>query len=229
MECMNAQARSAPSSPRLMMNDLDPASPEVPSSRAPQVESALGMSHAPAQTNTEHVALGRSSSPTRQQDPGRPAKVSAVSSLTASLAALAGIRTREEAAEQSRSDSPSSRVRVQAGLRRHSFESSLAARQKHAHSLVPAQHGATGAASGQAGDEPTRDQLDKNEGKSAARGVVSDGVGKHVRGGKGSKPGTAGRPHSRPHSLDDERLRDMQSGQQPPFDVDKLPLHDDPD
>ena len=207
---MNVQARSAPSSPRLMMDDLHVTSEH---------------------SSTECGASVRSSSPPGQKDPDRPSKASAVSSLTASLAALAGIRTREEAAEQSRSDSPSSRARAQAGLRRHSFESSLAARQKHARSSpIATQHGTSGAASSQSiAKRFARDQQpEANRDLPASGSLLSDGTGQHGQSSKGSKPGSAGRSRSRPHSLDDTRLRDMPSGKQLLFDVDQLPLQDDP-
>ena len=54
---------------------------------------------------------------------------SAVSSLTASLAALAGIRSREDRAEEGRSGSPPNRRQTQPrGSRRHSYDGTAASR-----------------------------------------------------------------------------------------------------
>ncbi|KAK9844331.1 hypothetical protein WJX74_000895 [Apatococcus lobatus] len=218
------KARSAPSSPRLMTTGLYPASPEVPSMA--QMKLAVGMNHPPTAVSPGHSPLfGRvDGSDSAGSSP------SAVSSLTASLAALAGIRTREDKAEQSRSDSPSLRGSSRAGLRRHSFESSVAARQTYAPSHVSPRPGKSSASGRRAGVDRLSETSQPHKAHGdlhAASSMFPDGVDRQQRSSRGhvlvsEEHCNKNQPSGKQHSTDAAQAR------QQPFDVDQLPLQDDP-
>ena len=218
---VHMQARSAPSSPRLMTTGLYPASPELPS--LAQVESAVGNSHQPDAVSTDHSALFGRDGPDRSSNP------SAVSSLTASLAALAGIRTREESAERSRSNLPSARAGAQAGLRRHSFESSMAAQQKHGRSRVPAQPGTVGAASSEGSSQLTDSTQPVANGQSHAASDLQSRRASRQQDQKTEKSPAIEEHLQHCSTGGKDAACAVQTGPQPSFDVDQLPLQDDPD